>query len=450
MFAQADKPQLPIDPMTLNQLAAQKWADPAFIDSFVGSYIPLQELEPEFTNEEKIVIKEELLPILQGNNPMAAVPTLTDLAKKSDSSAGIDFLLGNIYLQSAKTAQAEAAYTAAIKKFKNYRRAWKNLAMIYVTTGRAEQAIEPISKTIELGEVSGQLYGMLGVAYMNQENYIGAESAFRNALLMEPTDKNWKLNLFQCMMLQERFEESNAILKTLIAQEPNNPEYWKYQANVYIGLDQPLKAAEVLEIRDRMGKSDAQSLEMLGSIYFNAQLFDVAYDVYKRAIDTNGARYDAIYNSTNALAAVGRYEEAMDLIKRLRTRFASQIDKTEDLNLLVLEASCLRALEESDKAASILEKIVMEDPMNGRALIELGLYYKNLETPDYQKAITMFERAENVTEFSASAYVQHGQLLVKMKKYSEASRMLRRAQEINYSDNVQDFLDRVERAARQF
>jgi uncharacterized protein HemY len=68
--------------------------------------------------------------------------------------------------------------------------------MIYVTTDRADKAIEPISKTIELGEVSGQLYGMLGFAYMGQENYIAAESAFRNALLMEPKEKNWKLNLF--------------------------------------------------------------------------------------------------------------------------------------------------------------------------------------------------------------------------------------------------------------
>jgi len=451
MFAQTNLQQLPIDPMTLQQMAAQKWADPAFVSEFLGSYLPLQTLEPDFTNEEKIVIKEELLPLLQGNNPMAAIPTLQDLAKKSDSSAGIDFLIGNIYLQNSRTAQAEQAYLGAIKKFKNYQRAWKNLAMIYVTTGRAELAIEPISKTIELGEATGQLYGMLGVAYMQQSDYIGAESAFRNALLMEPTDKNWKLNLFQVMMFQERYEESNALLKTLIAAEPNNPDYWKYQANVYVGLEKPLQAAEVLEIRDRMGKSDAQSLEMLGSIYFNNQLFDVAYDVYKRAIDTNGARYEAILNSTNALAAVGRYDEAMDLVARLRSRFASQIEasKEDRLGLLVLEASCLRATEQVDKAAKILEEIVLEDPMNGRALIELGLYYKNLEVPDYQKAETMFERAANVTEYQAKALVQHGQLLVKMQKYREAARKLRQAQEIDYSDNVQDFLDRVERAARR-
>ena len=451
LSAQADLRQLPIETATLNQMAAQKWADPAFRDAFLGSYIPLQELEPEFTNEEKIVIRDQLLPILQGNNPMAAIPILQELSRKADASAGIFFLIGNIYLQNSRTAQAEEAYTAAIKRFPNYRRAWKNLALIYMTTSRGEQALEPISRTIALGEVSGQLYGMMGVAYMNQENYIAAESAFRNALLMEPQDKNWKLNLFQCMMFQERYEESNALLRTLIAAEPNNAEFWKYQANVYVGLERPLEAAEVLEIRDRMGRSDAQSLEMLGSIYFNNQLFDVAYDVYKRAIETNGARFDSLYNSTNALAAVGRYEEAMDLIARLRDRFSRDIeaDKDKRLNLLVLEATCLRALDDMDQASEILEKIVLEDPMNGRALIELGLYYAGLETPDYQKATTMYERAANVTDFAAQAYVEHGKLLVRMRKYQDAVRMLRRAQEIDYRENVQDFLLRVERAARQ-
>jgi tetratricopeptide (TPR) repeat protein len=249
------------------------------------------------------------------------------------------------------------------------------------------------------------------------------------------------------MMLQERYNESNALLRTLINEEPNNADYWKYQANVYVGLDRPLDAAEVLEIRDRMGRSDAPSLEMLGAIYFNNQLYDVAYDVYKRALRTGGTRFDALYNSTNALAAVGRYEEAMDLVKRLRERFSSEIadDKDKRLNLLVLEATCLRAIDEVDRAAEILNKIVVEDPMNGRALIELGLYYRGLEVPDYQRAITMFERAANIPEFAAQANVQHGQLLVRMQRYRDAVRVLRRAQEIAYNDNVQDFLLRVER-----
>jgi hypothetical protein len=115
LTAQSDLRQLPIDPMTLNQMAQQMWANPEFARAFVGSYVPLQELEPEFTNEEKIVIRDQLLPILQGNNAVAAIPILEELAKKPDASAGIDFLIGNIYLQNSRTAQAEQAYLRPLR-----------------------------------------------------------------------------------------------------------------------------------------------------------------------------------------------------------------------------------------------------------------------------------------------------------------------------------------------
>ncbi|MCG8525721.1 MAG: tetratricopeptide repeat protein [Opitutales bacterium] len=444
--------QLPIDTQSLNDLAAQMWANPEFREAFIGSYKPLQDVEPEFSTEEKIVLKEEVAPLLE--NPATsnqAIPILEELSRKPGASAQIDFLLGNFYLQGNRTAQAERAYMAATKKFPNYRKAWKNLGMIYMVTGDYKKALEPVSKSIELGEVSGDNYGYLGVIYMQMEDYISAESAFRNALLMKPDSKQWRDNLFKTMLLQERYEEAGAILRSMLQEDPNNGDYWKYLANVYVGLDKPLEAAEVLEIRDRMGRSDAQSLEMLANIYFNHSLYDVAYNVYDRALNASGAKFDMLFNSANALAAVGEYENSLDLVAKLRQRFATSIDKSDEIDLLVLEASAKRALGDIDAAAEILEKIILEDPMNGRALIELGLYYKNLETPDLPKAVSMFEKAENVQEYSAAAYLEHAKILVTpMQKYRDAVRLLRRAQEIEYKDYVQDYLEKVQRVANRF
>jgi len=447
----ADYEPLPIDTQSLNNLAQQMWADPAFREKFIGSYVPLQAVEPEFSTEEKIVLKEELVPILQGPNPAQAIPSLRELSMKEGASAQIDFLLGNIYLQSNRTAEAERAYMAAVKKFPNYRRAWKNLGMIYMVTGDYRKALEPITKSIELGDVTGDNYGYLGVVYMQMEDYVSAESAFRSALMMQPKKKQWKDNLFKTMLLQERYEEAGSVLRTMISEEPNNEDYWKYLANVYVGLEKPLEAAEVLEIRDRMGRSDAQSLEMLANIYFNHALYDVAYDVYERALNSTGARFSMLYNSANALAAVGEYQNSLALVDQLRSRFESSIEKSERIDLLVLEASAKRAMGNFDEAAEILEKIILEDPMNGRALIELGLYYKNLEEPDYQEAISLFKKAENVQEYAAAAYLEHAKILVSPQgKYKEAVRLLRRAQELEYKEYVQDYLERVERVAKRY
>ena len=459
LFGQME--QLTINPTTLNQMAAKLWSDPSFIEAFVGSYAPLTTIEPEFTVNEKNTIKEKVLPFFEPPeggqaNPMGALPILLELQRESNSTAGVDFLVGNLYLQSNNLAQAERAYVSATQKHPSFLRAWKNLALIYATRGDYAKALEPLSKAITLGDVNGKNYGLLGVIYMQKQDYIGAESAFRNALMMEPQSKDWKLNLFQTMLYQERWEEANALLKTLIEEEPNNEDYWMYQANVYLGLNKQLEAAQVLEIKDRMRRnrssSDAQSLERLGTIYFNNQLYDVAYNVYQRAIKSAGAHYEPLMNSTTALAAVGKFEESLELIKQLRDRFSSVIkeDNQKKLDLLVLEARCMRSLGKRDEAAKILEQIVVEDPMNGKALIELGLYYKGLDTPDYEKATTMFEHAENVSATAAEAYIEHAKLLVQLRNYREAARLLRRAQDISYSENVQSYLERVESAARRF
>ena len=86
--------------------------------------------------------------------------------------------------------------------------------------------------------------------------------------------------------------------------------------------------------------------------------------------------------------------------------------------------------------------------MNGQALIELALYYRNrTPEPDYQKAVFLFERAENIREVAADAYVQHAQLLVSQRKFKDAVPLLKNAQSINFREYVEDFLVRVQRAA---
>lgn len=50
--------------------------------------------------------------------------------------------------------------------------------------------------------------------------------------------------------------------------------------------------------------------------------------------------------------------------------------------------------------------------------------------------------------FEADAKVRHAQLLVKNGNYAEALPLLRRAQQIKPRDNIQAYLEQVERVAK--
>ena len=63
-------------------------------------------------------------------------------------------------------------------------------------------------------------------------------------------------------------------------------------------------------------------------------------------------------------------------------------------------------------------------------------------------SIFWFERAASLSAFEADAKVRHAQLLVGQLRYAEALPLLRRAQQVKPRDNIQQFLDQVERVAQ--
>src|SRR5690606_32707450 len=99
-----------------------------------------------------------------------------------------------------------------------------------------------------------------------------------------------------------------------------------------------------------------------------------------------------------------------------------------------------------DDEAKILTEIVALDPLDGDALIKLGQYHARQGA--IEQAVFHYERAAGITAFEADAKVRHAQLLVGQGKYGEAVPLLRRAQALRPRENIQQYLEQVERAAQ--
>ncbi len=113
---------------------------------------------------------------------------------------------------------------------------------------------------------------------------------------------------------------------------------------------------------------------------------------------------------------------------------------------LKLRARIAVARGAGEDEARILEQTVALDPLDGEALILLGQYHARNGKPDM--AIPQYERAAGVPAFEADAKIRHAQLLVGQGRYAEALPLLRRAQQVKPRENVQQFLDQVERVAQ--
>jgi tetratricopeptide (TPR) repeat protein len=287
----------------------------------------------------------------------------------------------------------------------------------------------------------------LGFAYSSVENNLAAESAYRMAILFDPVTVDWKMGLARSLFKQERYGEAVTLCGTLIADYPDRADLWMLQANAYIGLNQPLKAAENYEFVDRLGKSTADSLNMLGDIYINEELFEMAVNCYIRALEKNPqGSIERMMNAARILTARGAIAETKHMLGRIEAVRGDQLETEDRKNILKLRARIVVAEGAGDEEARVLEDIVALDPLDGEALILLGQHSNR--AGDAEKAVFYYERAAAIEKYEADAKVRHAQLLVGKGKYEEALPLLRRAQQIKPSDNIQEYLEQVERVAK--
>lgn len=429
----------------LTKAELQLWNDPEFQRRFVESYKAETEIEPRVTIKEQKTILE-VLQLMQANKLDDAAKLIQE-RRTEEATAVFDFVLANIHFQREELDQAAAAYGIAVQKFEKFRRAWKNLGVIHVRQSEFEKALPALTRVIELGGGDAVTYGLLGFSYSNVENNLAAESAYRMAILLDPKTVDWRMGLARSLFKQRRFADAVALCENLIASQPDRSDLWLLQANAYIGLKQPLKAAENYELVDRLGGSTAASLNMLGDIYINEEQYEMAVDSYLRALrkDPNQKPARAI-RAAKVLTARGALQKTRRLLDELDKLYANKLEATERKDMLKMRARLAVAEGAGGEEARVLEEIVELDPMDGEALILLGQHSGRNGNPE--KAIFYYERAAAIEKFEADAKIRHAQLLVGQGRYPEALPLLRRAQLLKPRDNVQKYLEQVERVAQ--
>ena len=422
----------------------QFWNNKGFIDRFMATYGVKSEVEPKISADENDLFKE-LIPLIQSDPNQAIVKLKESITP--ESSAALEFTLGNLYVQGNNYPQAVIQYRAAIKKFPDFQRAHMNLGVVLIQVEKYAEAQKELARTLELGGEDGNIYGLIGYCHLIAEKYLSAEAAYRKALLFSPEKNDWKLGLAQCQLQQYKYGESVTLFGEMIQKDPDNADYWLHQANGYLGLAESDKAATNYEIVRRMGKADSKVLNLLGDIYVNQGTYKLAYDAYREAVTLDKAKETAPpIRAVDILISVGEYDHASALLGNIRDVRENEFGEDDRLKILQLEARLLLATGEEDRAIKALEQIVEKDPLDGESLLLLADYYgRNDKT---EEAELFFQRAEQIDDFEVRAKVAHAQFLVSRSAYAKAVSLLKSAQSKRPRDSVQRYLNQVEKLAR--
>lgn len=417
------------------------WNQDHIKQAFLFSYQADPTTEPKLEEEEKLTIKE-IIPLIETDR-LAALNALI-ASHTENSSAAIDFLIANFYAEDGKRDEALKYYTSATKKFPNFLRAHKNIGFMMIQGGEFEKALKSLTKAITLGLNESTAYGLVGLSYVNTGNFISAETAYRQAIILDPSINDWRVGLAKALLNQEKFQESIAVLDEILVVDPESDLIWSSQANAFLGLDQLSNAVANQEIVDRLGKSTAESLIFMGNIYLSKGLSDLALTNFEKAIAKSPDQKAETYiDIASIMVGRGVFDEANALISKIRNDFGN-LSREEEIGILRLQSQIALATGDPDKAVPILEKLVENDPLDGQALILLAEHYTGLDNSDgYIRADLYYQRAVKVKDQEVRALISWARSYVARERFDKAIPKLERANSLEPREYIGRYLEQV-------
>jgi len=421
--------------------ALELWNDPQFGRFFLGTYSVLPDVEPALTDKDKEQL-QQVLPLMP--KPLDAANALLKIINK-DSNAIFDLTLANLYLESNQLDGAKMMFQKAIDKFPAFRRAWRGIGIVHVRQQNWPDAVAALGRAVSLGANDGPSYGLYGNALLSSGKSVGAESAFRTALMFQPDLLDWKMGLLQCLLKQQKATEAAALCDELIRENPQRTEFISLQSEALLAMKDTARAAENLEILARGGKAKPEDLQRLGDIYLVAKDTALATSAYLRALDAGAVDAAKVIAQAENLSALNDLDGALKLSTQARAK--QKLTPDHEARLLKVEARIAVSAGRAGDSVQLLTRVVELNPLDGGALMLLGQHYT--EKKDDVKATALYERAAKLPDFEADADLRLAQLHVSGGRLADALPLLKRSHEIKPRDSVSRLITDIERALRK-
>ncbi len=361
------------------------------------------------------------------------------------SSAALHLVLGNLYFGMEEWDRAEQSYLAAIRKLPEYRQAVTNLAQLYLLRDDTVRAAEILAGYLERGnEAAPEIYLLLGQAYAMGEDWVPAESAFRQALMFRPRSREGRSGLARVLLAQERFGEAASLIMALIEENPAQTEWWSLRANLHLAQDRIDAAITTLESARRLDAITPGMLAMLGDLYLGRGQIDESLRAYELSFAAAEPSRERMLRVAEGFLYHGENEQAALWIGRAADAMSEEPATAPPvLRLLRLQAELARQKGDMEEAHALYNELLEREPLNGRTLLALADIERIRERPD--EAVMLCQRAARIDGYQARALTMLARIEVNRGRYQQAIRALERAVEYDDRREIRDYLDHVRR-----
>lgn len=400
------------------------------------SYNFRKNAEPEMT-EEEYALYEKIATMVRVQ-PELALKLVESLLSGDKQSPAFEFVLGNIYYTNNRADLAEQHYRKALKLHPEFTRAWSNLGAMFYAQGRYSEAADCIVKTIEGGERDANTLALLAFCLKKTGRKTAAEMDYIQALGLDPNNTDCLEGLVEIYYDDQRFAQAESLLQQLIRLKPQGGHNWLLYASVLRSQDRPLEAIGILESARGLGLLETDGLLLLGDLYEKGQFSREATDTYRQLRkDSVKLSAERLIAFAQALTSTGKYESAAEALAAL------DFDLPPDLSVArhLARADLHAARKEPEKEKEQLDAALALDPLNGRALLAVGRYYKARD--DLARADSIFESAAQQAKYAYRACLELADIALKTRRYQRGLEFLERALALEKTVPLQQYIAKI-------
>ena len=199
-------------------------------------------------------------------------------------SAELYNLLGECYEESDAPDPAGKAYRQSLALDPDYVPAHRGLARLSSRAGHYQTAFASLEKVIALGKANTHDYANLGNLYFRTGARSAAETAYREAIRLDPNHAAAHHDLGVVLRAMERFDDAALSLTRAAELDPADPENHYKLGSLAMERGQLEKAQQGLARAIELGTKNVYAYLFLGRLYQEQGQTDAALRLYEKIL----------------------------------------------------------------------------------------------------------------------------------------------------------------------
>lgn len=261
--------------------------------------------------------------------------------KKCPDSSDLHNNYGVFLVDTGFPEKAVAHYQQAIKLSPSHHVAMVNLGRLYRSLGDNSVAEEWYKRALQVARKT-EILSPLGALYYNTGRYEEALQTYREAVALQPSQRELRLALAQVLAVMGQTKEAEKMTSHIVSEETGCLECYRLLSAIHSKQEQHDKALDAIDKALKLKPKDPKVISELfftkGNQLREQNLLDKAFESYKAAVELNPDQAQAWMNmggiqhiKGNYVSARTYYERALQLVpdSKLLQENLAKLDRLE-------------------------------------------------------------------------------------------------------------------------